>query len=535
MTNAPEQPITDPQNPVTQEGRRAAVLVPLFSLRSAGGWGLGEIPDLVAFARWARSAGMAAVQLLPVHEVAEGETSPYAAITAFAVDPVYLSLDRCEDFDAAGGTATLSTEARDQLSRMQHAPAVDWEGVKQLKRDALERAFLSFVEREWRTGSTRARQLDRFRAERPWVDGYALYGALADRYGQSFATWPAELRDRRPDALEAARADLEEDVLFRAWAEWQLDLQWSDARRQASAMGVELWGDLPFVVSGDAADVWERPLEFRRDVRLGVPPDPFSADGQDWGLPVFAWDVMARNGFDWMRARAKREGELYSVYRVDHVVGLYRTYYRCNDGAPPGFSPPNESAQIAQGENAIDILRTGGRVIAEDLGSVPDFVRTSLTRLQVPGFRVLRWEKRDDGSFRNPSSDWPALSVATTGTHDTDTVADWWDSMPRHERDQLLRLPGMSHVAADRAFDDGVRDAVLGLVYGSGSNDLVLPFQDLFGARERINVPGTVGPHNWRYRMPMTLTELEANRADADRLRALAQHSGRLVGAARGA
>lgn len=512
----------------TTGGRRACVLLPLFSIRTSAGWGLGEIPDLVPFARWARKAGMGAVQLLPVHEVAQGESSPYAAVSAFALDPVYLSLDRCEDFAAAGGEAALSGQVRERLAQAQRSAVVDWEAIKAIKADALEQAFRSFVDKEWRSGSVRARTLERFRADRPWVDAYALYFTLAQRYGQSFATWPEGVRDRDPSSLDAVRADLEESILYRAWLEWQLQQQWDDARRDARQMGVELWGDLPFVVSMDAADVWERPTEFRRDLRLGVPPDAFSADGQDWGLPVFDWGAMNGTGFAWMKSRARREAELFDLYRVDHLVGLYRTFYRRNDGGPSGFLPPDEPSQVLQGENAIAILRSGGRVIAEDLGVVPDFVRASLGRLGVPGFRVLRWEKRDDGSFRDPTADWPELSVATTGTHDTETTAVWWDERDRSEREALLRLPGLGHLDAGAAFDVRIRDALLGLVYRATSDVLIVPFQDLFGARERINLPGTVGAHNWCYRTPVTVSELEGMHGDNERLHKLADSTGRL-------
>ena len=170
----------------------------------------------------------------------------------------------------------------------------------------------------------------------------------------------------------------------------------------------------------------------------------------------------------------------------------------------------------------------GARVIAEDLGTVPDFVRASLTRLGIPGYRVLRWEK-DEAVFRDPA-EWPAVSLATTGTHDTDSLADWWESLPAAERKALLALPGLESLAkrAPATFDEGVRDALLGLVSASGSDLLLLPFQDAMGARERVNVPGTVNDENWSYRVPSLLSALLADQAAAERLSALARRTGRL-------
>jgi 4-alpha-glucanotransferase len=288
-------------------------------------------------------------------------------------------------------------------------------------------------------------------------------------------------------------------------------------------------GDLPFLVAGDSADVWARAHEFRLDLRTGVPPDAFSEDGQDWGLPVFRWDVIAANDFHWMRERARRSAELFSMYRVDHVVGLYRTFYRPEDGprnGPGKFTPEDEPSQIRLGETVLKILDGGhGRVIAEDLGVVPPFVRASLKRLGIPGYRVLRWE-RDGLVYRDPAA-WPAVSVATTGTHDTESVAEWYDALDDAERQAFLQIPSLAPLRerAPEVFDAAVRDAVLRTVYQSGSDLVLLPFQDLFGARDRVNVPGTVTAENWTYRMPVDVGEIDE--ADTGRLAALSEESGR--------
>jgi 4-alpha-glucanotransferase len=225
--------------------------------------------------------------------------------------------------------------------------------------------------------------------------------------------------------------------------------------------------------------------------------------------------------------------DLYGLYRVDHVVGMYRTYFFPNDGTPPGFIPEGEAAQTRNGERVLEIFSNGARVIAEDLGTVPDFVRASLERIRVPGYRVLRWERhwKEPGQpFRDPRG-WPAVSVATTGTHDTDSVAEWWETMPADERSALLALPQLAHLAEHAGrFHDEVRDAILELVYASGSDVLLLPFQDLLGMRERVNVPGTVNEENWTYRVPDDLVALSADAASTARLRSLAERTGRIAG-----
>jgi len=510
--------------------RRVGVNIPLFSLRSMHDWGCGEIPDLVAFSAWAARAGFSLVQLLPFHEIWPQETSPYSALTAFALDPVFLAFRNVEDFAASGGLATLAQGSPGLLAEMdtlRNAPAVQWQAVRSLKGRAAEQAFNHFLRNEWEQASSRGQQLAEYiEAERSWIDDFALYRALSDAHGPNWGSWPEAIRDREPGALREARSTLKTAILKRQYLEWQLNLQWQAARAEAEKLGVGLAGDLPFVVSRDAADVWANPQVFCKGLRLGVPPDAFSADGQDWGLPVFDWRRMVRTRFDWIKRRAARAGKLCSLWRVDHAVGLFRSYYRRDDGGPPGYSPQSESQHKWLGPRVFAALVGAGEIVAEDLGDVPDWTRALLTRDGIPGYRVMRWEN-DQGIYRDPAG-WPALSVATTGTHDTESLAEWYDTLRAHERQRLFALPGLRAFEPDHAFDARLRDALLGAVYGSGSALAIVPFGDLSGSRDRVNVPGTIGPHNWTYRMDSTIEALASDTVEVERLWRLARESNRV-------
>lgn len=523
--------------------RRAGLTIPLFSLRPSGrpagrpaggkGWGIGEIPDLVPFAAWARRAGFRVVQILPINEPSGGQNSPYAGRTAFAIDPVYIAVDEIEDFTAAGGVDALPAELRARLERAHAAPRVAWEDVRAVKEEALRLAYLHFVKHELARDTPRAAAFHEFcRLESDWLDDYALFAVIHDEQGSvEWTEWAPPLRFRTPSALEAARVRHAVRVDERRYVQWIADLQWHAARHAMNDKGVELMGDLPFLVGGDSADIWARALEFDLERRVGVPPDAFSEDGQDWGLPTFRWDVIAQGDFHWMRERARHNAELFDMFRVDHVVGLYRTFFRPESGprnGPGTFTPAGEPAQTQLGETILKILDGGAhRVIAEDLGTVPDFVRASLTRLGIPGYKVMRWEK-DLTVYRDPEK-YPKVSVACTGTHDTESLADWYDSLDAAERAAFLKIPGLAglRARAPEKFDAGVRDAILDCVYRSSSDLVLTPFQDAFGARERVNVPGTVNDENWTYRMPMDLAALEADTADTMRLAALAEMSSR--------
>jgi len=303
-------------------------------------------------------------------------------------------------------------------------------------------------------------------------------------------------------------------VRYRAWLQWIAAGQWQTARRAA---GVAVFGDLPFMVSADSPDVWARQAEFRFDSTVGVPPDAFSEIGQDWGLPPWRWDVMAGNDFTWMKARARRTAALYDGIRLDHLVGLYRTYVRPKETpeppADPGtFVPADEAEQTTLGERLVRLYQESGvEVVAEDLGVVPDFVRQSITALGVPGFKVMRWERQwtVDGQPLVDPADYPEMSVALTGTHDTETLAEWWAAAPEAEREALLALPHVTQRLSPepQPFVPRVRDAVLQTLEDSASRLVVFPLQDVFGWDERINRPATVGEENWTWRVPQRADE----------------------------
>jgi 4-alpha-glucanotransferase len=511
VVSVPEAPLLDPYGdrspspvPAAAAERHAGILVPLFSIPSTRSWGIGEIGDLVAFAAWLRAACLDVLQILPVHEMAEGQHSPYSALSAMAIDPIYIAVGELEEFRALGGEAGLDLAAQADLAEVRRSLTVDYDTVRTLKDAALRAAFDRFHDEEWIPGSPRA---DAFAAyverERWWLDDYALFRVLHARFRQvPWWQWPDPFRTRAPEALEAARREEAREILYRQYLQWVAETQWQRAR---AAAGVLLFGDFPFMVSGDSADVWTHQAVFDLDASVGAPPDAFAPDGQNWGMPAYRWEEMRAADFAWLRARARRSAALYDGVRVDHAVGFYRTYIRPTRGAPH-FVPATEPEQLALGEQVMAALaQCGPRLVAEDLGTVPDFVRASLARLGIPGYKVLRWERewdRPGRPFRDPAA-YPRLSVATTGTHDTEPLAVWWDALGPADRAALAALPRLARYRIDwttTRFTAAVRDALLDLLFSAPSTYIVLPLQDVFGWRDRINVPGTVSEDNWTWR-----------------------------------
>ncbi len=506
---------------IPKRRRVAGVTVPLFSLRSSRSWGIGEIGDLPDFAAYVRSAGFHLVQILPLGEISGGETSPYSALTAFGIDPMYISLADLPEVhahEALGGEAGALL-----LTRAQQSPRVDYEAVRALKRQALRFAFEHFRTHDLAQGSPAAAAFHAFRAQhRDWLDDYALFRALKDAHG-GVAWWDFSepLQKRDAVAMAEARARFSTEILHYEYLQWVAHTQWSAARARLAAMGVEVMGDFPFMVGRDSSDVWAHQGEFRDDASAGVPPDAFNTEGQEWGLPPYWWEKMRATNFAWLRRRARYVGSLYDRFRIDHLVGFFRSYMRPRNAlfnaagklVPGVFDPPKEADQEKHGEQVVSAMieasaEVGAQLVAEDLGVVPDFVRTSLTKLAVPGYKVLIWEK-DDEVFRDPVKYAP-ISLACFGTHDTDPVAVWWEGLDAKERAAVTKLPALAPHAKELGarFTPAVHLALIDLLNGAGSELVLFLIQDVLGTRERINTPATTGPQNWTYRLPGTVEEL---------------------------
>ena len=521
--------------------RRAGLLIPLFSCPSTASWGIGDIGDIEPVTAWMAGAGQRILQLLPLNEMAPGQQSPYSAISAMAIDPIFISLPLVPEFAALGGEAALPPEDREALAAVRRAPRILHQDVRRLKQQALRASFARFLGAEWRRGSDRGRALQAYVSEQAWwLEDYSLFRALhAREQERPWMEWPEALQRREPPAIDRARRELADEVLFQQYLQWLAGTQWQHAR--AHAHGVALFGDLPFMVDADSADVWVRQHQFRLDMSVGAPPDAFSASGQDWGMPVYQWSALAAEDYRWLRERARRSADLFDGYRVDHLVGFYRTYGRVKNGGEGFFTPSDEPAQRALGETVLDLLRgAGAEIIAEDLGTVPDFVRASLARLGIPGYRVFRWERDWHAAgrpFRDPS-DYPQRSVAASGTHDTEPVAVWWEQAPEAERGQVSRLPSVHRLTAGadlthRPFDATIRDTLLEMLFASASDLLLVPVQDAFGWRDRINEPATVNDENWTYRLPWPVDRMDGEpeaRERQERLREWSERYGRTSG-----
>jgi 4-alpha-glucanotransferase len=496
--------------------RSAGILIPLLSIRTRDNLGRGEILDLAPMFDFALSMGHRVIQLLPLDETGPDELSPYSAMSVMAIDPMYISVR-----DLPGVGRVVLARARDAVGK---ARFVSRPLIRREKFALLERAYRAS---RARGGSDQAAQLDAFiEANSYWIHDYALFRALKERFNwTSWDTWPKDIARRDPAALAVARRELSDQIeMYRYW-QFIAHRQWSEMRAYAASHGAFIGGDLAFSPCRDSAEVWANQDEFDLSRTVGATPDGFNPKGQRWGLPLPNWNQMRAHGFKVLRARARHASTLYDLLRIDHVVGLYRTFNFGSDFAVPGtFTPVDENDQRLQGEEVIRTIKQEAgstELIAEDLGTVPPWVRESLTRLGVPGYKVMQWERdwgHGDEPYIKPSA-YPELSLATTGTHDTDPLTVWWHMLPIPDREKFVRSLGMEgKVNTRRMLEESARDAILEVLYAAPSRLVIIPIQDLFGWSARINRPGTISAWNWTYRIPLTLERMRRSRAIQSRV-----------------
>jgi len=457
--------------------------------------GIGDLgPATRRFLAFLEAGGQSLWQVLPI-----GVTnplfgnSPYSSLSAFGLDPLLLSP---EDLVEDGVVRPEDADAlrRPLRSRIDHAD------VREGRRGLFAQVAADFrrAPRALRAG------LERFRAETSaWVEDLALFLALHDAAGgKPWTTWPEDIRDREPKALERARRRYRTSIDLQVRLQFLVARQWQRLRSEATDRGVLMVGDLPLYVGHDSVDVWCHRDLFRidglgaMDKVAGVPPDTFSPTGQLWGNPTYHWARHAEDDYAWWTARARRMLDLFDAVRLDHFRGLAAFWE-----VPAGSKTARDGVWVP-GPGA-DLLETLARrlprlpLIAEDLGVIDAEVRALMSLFGLPGMRVLQFAFGGDfpRSEHLPHT-YDENLVVFTGTHDNDTVRGWFDGEARGAgRRRLFRYLGREVESRD------VPEAMIRLAYASVASWALVPLQDVLGlgASARINRPGRP-KGNWRWR-----------------------------------
>ncbi len=492
--------------------REAGLLLHPTSL--PGPYGMGDFgPETTRFLDWAEEAGQSLWQVLPLGPIAFAN-SPYASVSAFAGSPLFIPPDRLRD-EGLLPPDVLRNLPRFPAERVAYDRVIPW-------KDLLLRASWAHVRAsgiDWVEG-----ELERFRSapeQADWLADWTLYIAIKGaRGGSDWTAWEPPLRHRDPTALANAASALRDEADYQAYLQWLFFRYWEEARAAARARGISVVGDAPIYVTMDSADVWANPGLFQLDDALrpvdvsGVPPDYFSESGQRWGSPLYRWDRMEADGFQWWIRRIRAELRKCDVLRIDHFRA-FEAYWAIPAAEKTAVHGRWELGPGIRIFRALEAALGPLPLIAEDLGDIDDGVRRLLSETGLPGMRVLQFGLADPTSTHHPANH-VENAVAYTGTHDNDTARGWLDALAPAERDAVLRSLG----------SDGreIEWDLIRAAYGSRASRAVVPVQDVLGlgSEARMNTPSrTKG--NWEFRVPPGALTPER----AARLRALAAASGR--------
>lgn len=490
--------------------KRTGVCVPLFSLRSDRQMGVGDTADLKDLVALCKAIGASVIQLLPLNDLGM-DSAPYSAISAFALDPLYLAVEEAPGFLSHADLAKRLEQARRALNTRERVNALE---VRRQKLDLLW---------DWFQRGTSAEMdaaVAEFRRANPWLPDYLEYRVIKEIQGyRDWEHWDPEFADSRH--REGIMAEHDDRVRFYEVIQWLLFSQLSAARQFANEHGVFIEGDVPILVARDSADVWKNQGLFHMDTVAGAPPDMYAREGQNWGFPTYNWRNIEQDGYRWWRERLEVASRTMDLVRVDHVVGFFRIWtipLGETSGRNGWFIPQEERLWGDHGRGILQMMLDASPMLplAEDLGTIPHVCRNTLNEMGICGLKVQRWEKwwEGDRSFLRQEHYSP-LSVATLSTHDSEIFADWWTREPgeRQELWTLLGRQGQAPASVDK--DLGLE--VLRWMAGVESTFVVHLLQDLlspFGLLpgeprfHRVNVPGIVTSENWSWRCPVATKHL---------------------------
>lgn len=293
---------------------QSGVSLPLSGLWSTESVGIGEYPDLMKLATWAHECEMDLIQLLPLNDTGE-QSSPYSALSAFALNPTYLRLGSIPGFEA------YKEELADWKSKYNTPTRIDYSQTYRFKINVLRDVF-----EHTKPDLLKDSDLHTWIQDNSWVRVYSVYRMLKKKNNQaSWIDW-TELRDPSTKEIDQLWVKNYESVLFYAWIQYWCEKQFQAAAQDCEAIGVKIKGDIPILISEDSADVWGHRQLFDMNNRAGAPPDMFCTDGQNWRFPCYKWDVLKASNYQWWKDRLQQASKFYHAFRIDHVLGFFRIW-----------------------------------------------------------------------------------------------------------------------------------------------------------------------------------------------------------------
>jgi 4-alpha-glucanotransferase len=474
--------------------RAAGILLHITSLPSS--FGIGDVgPEAYAFVDFLKRSGQKYWQLLPLNPTTvNAGHSPYSSISSMAGNTVLISVD------LLARDGLLDKRSLRQYI-IPNTGKVAFEEAAHIKQDLLKDAHATFLGGNFTIGK---KLFEMFCEQQAfWLDDYALYVVLKQHHkGGAWFQWPAEFKLRKEKALVSFSNNNADTITYIKWLQFVFATQWHELKLYCRRAGIKLFGDLPFYVSHDSADVWSHPEFFSLDKKgnlagvAGVPPDYFNKNGQRWGMPVFRWDVLKQQRYAWWMQRLRKNMELFDLLRLDHFRAFsdyWEVPAKSKTAINGKWKPGPGTAFFKAAQKEFGKLP----FIAEDLGEINQAVHTLRDTFSLPGMRILQFAFGDN----MPSSDYIPHNyipncIAYTGTHDNNTTRGWY----RKDADKAT-LKRITDYSGKDVHEKNVHRVLGQLAYASIANTVILPLQDVLGLDEsaRMNTPAST-KNNWQWR-----------------------------------
>ena len=570
--------IVCPDRAYHNANRSAGIAVSLYGLRSHVDWGCGDFTSLRRFSSWAGAAtGVAFIGINPLHAIANRtpyNTSPYLPNCSFYRNHIYLDVEALDDFARSDWARRILAGpcVQQELAALRDSPTVEYERVSRIKLRFLKLLFREFW-RDYRNGHPRTQPFrDYTRREGQPLQRFAVHCALDEALHRArpdvwnWPDWPRQYHDPDSPAVAEFAVKHPRSILFYQYVQWLVEGQLAAAHQhlQSSGLATGIFHDLALATDRCGADLWAQRSFYVSGCRVGAPPDGFSPKGQDWGFPPPNSAEHFRDGYRLFSESLRKNCQHGGALRIDHVMRFFRLYW-----IPEGMDPTEGTYVQDRYRDLIRILalesvRNRVVIVGEDLGTVPDFVRETLSAFGILSYRLFYFEQDDQRQFRPPDQ-YPEQALVSASTFDLPTVAGFWLNRDIENRraagllgddamywrllaerggekqkmlDLLLRLgflpPGSPTDAAGVPGLTGeLHNAVMGFLASTPCSMLLVNQEDLFKETEQQNLPGSTSEYpNWQRKMRYAVEELEQNEPSdcAFMLRQWLARTGRLRG-----
>lgn len=414
--------------------RRAGIVVPLFFIWSKNSLGIGEIPDLKFLINFCKKSDFSILQLLSLNDTGFN-SSPYSLQSGFAINPIYLSVK-----DLIGVSKDLLEEERKKAIKKinKKDKRVNYYKIKALKLEVLWEIFL-------KGANLNLIDFKEFKEKNSyWLDPYSFFRVLKEKFNEKkWEDWPKKFKNPKKKTLVNFAQKNAKKIEFQKWLQWQLFEQLKKIKNYADGKNILLIGDFCWLMTRDSADVWLKRKYFELSFDVGTPPVYSEEEGQRWGFPPLNWGKVIQNNFSYIKERLGYFENFYHIFRIDHVLGIFRIWKISLKKGKGWFEPKSKEKWKERGKKILSkiIKSTKMLPVAEDLGLVfPECLKV-LKELGILGMKVQRWQKDWKRNYFISPRDYPPFSTATISTHDTSNWITWWkEEASQSEKKQLSNL-----------------------------------------------------------------------------------------------